>query len=93
MNKFYAILINFVGSVKPLTRQVETALEAIPADWLRLAPGQYIVHTNADTQSVFQSVKRIVHSEDLVLVVEVNLTNRHGWVQQVAIDWISKKAP
>lgn len=89
----FAVLINFVGSRLPLTKEVEAALETVPADWLRLAPGQYIVHCNSQPHAIYNAVKPVLHTDDLILVIAVDLRNRYGWVQNVAIDWIQQKSP
>lgn len=88
MNKHYAVLINFHGSGRPLSDEIERVLSATVPDWLRFAPGQYLVATALPAETIYSTIRPLLHANDLILVIEVNIQNRIGWGQQIAVDWI-----
>jgi hypothetical protein len=69
----------------PLQEQLNNAL-----DWVRYAPNCYILYTTTDAQTWYSRLKAIVHADDSILIVEINLTNRQGWLPKYVWDWINK---
>jgi hypothetical protein len=61
-------------------------------DWIRYAPNCWIVHTSATPQKWLARLKPILAPSDHVLIVEINLANRSGWLPRSLWDWIRERA-
>jgi hypothetical protein len=92
--KFFAILLGLKGVPPTPFETIERVLDKQTVDWLRLAGGQYIVKGFGDhPEPIYDALKPILGASDNILVIEVNLANRYGWMAQIGIDWINKHSP
>ncbi len=89
MAKFYTILMNCHGRTPP-NSAVEHALNGEP-DWLRLTMTQYLVRSDKSAAQIYDLVKPMLHTADTVMVVELNLSNRRGWVVKTVREWLAKQ--
>lgn len=88
LGKFYVITLNCSNRSVP-NEAIERALEAY--DWLRFAPDSYYVYTYTQTaETIYRIIKPILNEQDLILVGEIAVANRHGWASSIAVEWFQK---
>lgn len=88
MSKFMLITLNFEGRDAP-TEQLKTALDKA-LDWVTYAPNCFIVYTSSDVDRWFQRLRKVVHENDSILIMEVVLENRAGWLPKDVWAWMHK---
>jgi hypothetical protein len=86
--RFLLVSFNFEGREPPYAKIQESLNNAI--DWVRYAPNCYLLYTTTDVPSWYSRLKEIVHADDSIFVVEINLTNRQGWLPKMVWEWIAK---
>ena len=58
-------------------------------DWLRYAPGSWLIYTNQSAETWYSRISQVVGSKDpLVLVCEANLDERAGKLSPEAWKWM-----
>lgn len=71
----------------------EKELEAVfnyATDWLKYAPNCWILWTTTDPAGWWERIKPHVTEKDRVLICEININNRQGWLEPWIWDWIKK---
>lgn len=92
--KHFVILINYNGSGGSPKEAVETKLSAIAPDWMRFGVGQYVIASESEqADDTYLALKPLLHENDYILVLETDLSNRRGWAQPVAVNWVSRHSP
>jgi hypothetical protein len=62
------------------------------ADWLRYSPECWLIYTSQPAKVWYERLTEISDiKERSLLVCEVNLSNRAGWIKQSVWDWIKKQ--
>jgi hypothetical protein len=87
--KFIHVGLNFEGREAPLkllSKTFDTAL-----DWARYAPNCWILYTDVSLENWLNRIRKVVHKEDSVFLVELNLDNRRGLLPREIWDWINKE--
>lgn len=92
MPKRLSIIINYKGSGSPRTKEVEAELDRHVSDWVRFAPNFYVVETQVDPGLIYAGLKPLLHDDDSVLLLEVEIHRRWGWAPKLVVDWLSKHA-
>lgn len=88
LEQFFVVTIN-CGARKAPNGAVELALSGY--DWLRFSRESYYVHAYvAGPNEIYNMLKPILHSDDLILVVQVLPDTRMGWTSKIAVDWFEK---
>jgi len=59
-------------------------------DWLRYAPNCWIVWTTTDASGWYERLRLHMSTNDSVLICELNLQNKYGWMAQWIWDWLEK---
>ena len=59
-------------------------------DWLRYAPNCWIIYTGRDPEIWFDRVKPLLREGEHVLICELKLSNRRGWLPKSAWEWINR---
>jgi hypothetical protein len=86
--KFIHISFNFEGREAPLSALAgifDTAL-----DWARYAPNCWILYTNISIQNWYNRIKKVVHKDDTIFIVEINFNNKQGFLPSDIWDWMNK---
>lgn len=60
-------------------------------DWIRYAPNCWLVWTSKDPNIWYRRLKPFLATGDHLLVVEVNLAERAGWLPRSVWDWINQE--
>jgi len=61
-------------------------------DWIRYSPNCWLIYTSRTAQSWYKSLSAIPGIKDANLMLyEVNLSNRAGWIKRSVWDWITKE--
>jgi len=68
-------------------QQIESVLYGAK-DWLRWSPDTYLIRTNLDAEEWFQRVRKVLDPKDNIFVVAVDLTQKAGWMTNLAINWV-----
>lgn len=92
MPKFFTIMLNCAARPVP-NDKIQGVLDRASLDWLRYSPNQYLLKFDGEAINIYSAIKPVLHSEDNLLVMEVNIANRWGWASKLATDWIRKHAP
>jgi hypothetical protein len=90
MNKFLHVTI-----IPADDRQIVDELSPVfdnAIDWLRYAPGCWIVLTNTDPDGWFARLKPHLKDRDAFFICEITLTNRRGMLTKKIWEWIHKYA-
>jgi hypothetical protein len=60
-------------------------------NWVRYAPNCWILWSGRSPQDWYRRFKPILRDGDHVLVVELNMKERQGWLPKSAWDWIKEE--
>jgi hypothetical protein len=71
------------------TKEIQSVLNKA-RDWVRYAPNNYILYTTSDVEVWYNRLKKVIHEDDSVFIVEINIENRQGWIPGKVWDWIKK---
>jgi hypothetical protein len=86
--KFIHIAFNFEGRDSPddaLKKEFNRAL-----DWVSYAPNCWILYTTTSIDQWYKRVKKIVPSDASILIVEVDLNNKQGFLPPYVWEWLNK---
>lgn len=87
--RYFVVTLN-CGPRNPPNEAIEGAL-APPFDWLRFSRDCYFVYAfGSSASAIYNLLRPLLHSEDLILVSEVDAAQRYGWVSQLAVNWFTK---
>jgi hypothetical protein len=84
MARFLSITFNYGARVEPAT--VKTTLDAAK-DWAKYAPNCWIIWTEQTPEYWYGKLKPLLHPEDLIFIVEINVPTRAGWIQKTIVEW------
>lgn len=87
MSKYLHIYINPKDGVS--NDQVETQMN-LAVDWYRYASDSYIVYTTSDIAKWQGRLKPLVEPGGRLLIIEVKVNSRNGWMTQDFWDWLKK---
>jgi hypothetical protein len=59
-------------------------------DWASLSASFWILRTNKPADEWYARFKPVLHADDSILIMEVNLQNRRGWLPSNIVQWLSK---
>ena len=91
MNKFLHIAFNFYNRPVKTTELEPVFNKAF--NWARYASNCWIVNTDLTPQAWYNLLKPHLHADDSVLICEINLNNRYGYLPQNIVDWINQNSP
>jgi hypothetical protein len=86
--KFLHISFNFEGRAAPygaIEKTINTA-----TDWVRYTPNCYILYTTASVQKWYERLRKNLHEDDSIFIVEIVISNRQGWMPKYVWTWINK---
>lgn len=83
----FALLITSKATIS--TRDIENALPE-SVHWSRMNPNIWFLDSDLTAQQIFDAVKPALAHES-ILVIEVDINHRRGWVEQVVVDWLSDR--
>jgi hypothetical protein len=86
MAKHYAIFLSLAGQLP--VEAIQRKLDNLTQDWLRFGVGQYMVLFEGQADGLYDQIRPLVPAETNTFVVEINLKNRKGWMQKLAVDWV-----
>lgn len=92
MTTYHAIMTN-VANASAYNARIEGVLDTFVSDWLRTGAAQYIVAGDKTAFQIYQAVRPQLPANAHILVIEVNINHRHGYMSKLAIDWIKRHAP
>lgn len=87
--KYLHLGFTFRGGRSAPTQRIQEVLNKA-RDWVRYAPNCYILYTTADVQTWYGRLRDVIHERDHILVVELNIENRQGWLPKSIWDWIRR---
>ena len=90
MAKLFVLLLNQRGDKKVTAGDIETKLDAVVIDWLRVAPNQYFLRFDGASKTIYNAIKPMLQTDDYVIVSELVHQSQCGWVSQLAVDWFAK---
>lgn len=87
MERFLHVGFNFqrpplVDELVPTFDQAE--------DWFRYAPNCWIVWTDEASRVWFDRLRPFLEEGENLLVCELDITNRQGWLPRAGWEWIKK---
>jgi hypothetical protein len=87
MPKFLHVGFNFAdgNKIAELTPVFDKAL-----DWVRYAPNCWMLWTTSSPEKWYQRLKPHLGSGEHVFIVELQMSNRQGWLPKKVWDWINK---
>jgi hypothetical protein len=59
-------------------------------DWCRYAPNCWIVYTSSSAERWYERFRPFISDEDRLLIVEISLDERQGWLSRSTWDWLDK---
>ncbi len=59
-------------------------------DWVRYSNNSWFIWTNESAEFWYRRLRPQLHPDDSIIVVEVIVTNAFGWMQQMAVDWLTR---
>ena len=59
-------------------------------DWYRYVNNSYIVYTTSDIEKWMGRLKPLVESDGRLLIFEIKVNSRNGWMNQAFWDWLKK---
>jgi hypothetical protein len=87
--KFLHVGFSFRGGRPAPTDNIQTVLNKA-LDWVRYAPNCYILYTTTDVETWYIRLRKVIHENDHIFVVELNIENRQGWLPKSVWEWIRK---
>ena len=61
------------------------------SDWLRYAPNCWILYTNRTPQQWFNLIQPSLQQDERVLICELNITRKQGWLPKDTWSWLNKR--
>jgi hypothetical protein len=86
--KFIHVSFNFEGREAPLQALAGTFNSA--RDWARYAPNCWILYTTISVDNWYNRIKKVVHEDDTIFLVELNFDNKQGFLPADIWDWMNK---
>ena len=84
-------LVGFTWIKSPIkTEGLEPVFSGL-GDWLRFSAHSWLVFTEHPAQVIYEQLRTHMHTEDSVLIVEVNPGNHFGWEPKWIWDWLNAK--
>ena len=71
------------------SEQVEAQLN-LSIDWYRYAGNSYVVYTTSNIEKWMGRLKPLVESDGRLLIFEIKVHSRNGWMTQDFWDWLKK---
>ena len=93
MAKFYAVLINQAGGTVVPNDRIEACLSGAVRDWMRFNAGQYIVTSDLSAEAIYRSISSVLPPPSRILVSAVDIRDRHGWADDIVVEWVKRYAP
>lgn len=88
MVRHYAILINSLSRQTPL-EQVKRVVDTAK-DWAKLHPDIWLIATEQTADYWYEQIKPVLHPDDQILVVAVDISDRRGWAAPTTIEWFNR---
>ena len=85
MYRFLSIFFSFNGP--PRVKDLEPHVTEV-GDWLRFNNYIWIVWTTKTAGEAFPILAAHISKDDQMMIVEINMNERHGWVPKWIWDWI-----
>jgi hypothetical protein len=87
--QFLHVGFSFTGGRSSPTEEIQYILDK-GLDWVRYAPNNYILYTAKDVEVWYNRLRKVIHEDDNIFIVEINIKNRQGWLPSKIWDWIKK---
>ena len=88
MPHFLHVAMNF-RSGTPKMKELEPIFDGA-IDWLRYAPNCWIVWTSRNPIEWHAKLHPHLGPDDTMLIVEINMANRYGWLGENLWAWMSR---
>lgn len=87
MSKFLMVTFNFFARPEPpaIAGVIDKA-----KDWAKFAPNCWVIKTDLSPGDWYNRLKPVIHKNDWIFIVEIDLTKHRGWLSKVLVDWINK---
>ena len=83
--------IGFVFMGPPRIADMEPLFKATGDGWMRYSPSNWIVWTERSAAEWYSIVSPHIAPNEQVLIVGVDMNERHGWLTQTLWDWIDAR--
>jgi hypothetical protein len=84
--------ISFYWAAQPKTKELDVVFNDA-LDWIRYSPNCWIVWTTTDSQGWYNRLVNHITTVDRVFICELNVTNKHGWMDKWVWEWFQKVRP
>lgn len=89
MSKGIFLHIHIVPKNGVSSERVEEQLN-LAVDWYRYTGNTYVVYTTSDIEKWMGRLQPLVESDGRLLIFEVNVRRRNGWMPKDFWDWLKK---
>lgn len=89
MNKGTFLHIHIAPKSGVSAEKVEEQLN-LAVDWYRYTGNSYVVYTTSNVEKWMGRLKPLVDSGGRLLIFEINVNRRNGWMPQDFWDWLKK---
>jgi hypothetical protein len=86
--KFYHVFMRLRPGVT--LEQAEVRMN-LSVDWFRYDVHNWLVYSTSDADTLWSRFKPLIEPEGLLLVCEINVQNKNGWMSKSVWDWLNKK--
>ena len=87
MGRYLHIYINPKEGVS--NEKVETQMN-LAVDWYRYVSDSYVVYTTSDLEKWQGRLQPLIEPDGRLLIFEIKVNSRNGWMPQDFWDWLNK---
>jgi hypothetical protein len=88
-HKFLHVGLMFAGL--PKTSELDATVTLVSDDWIRYANNNWILWTERSAENVYNALKPVIGTNDQMLIVGLDMTERNGWLARWVWEWIAAK--